>query len=98
MANKNNAAVVKVVALNTLTVATTVQLSRRCRQLRISLDAGSSDLYIQILGDVASIGGADSIKIASGTTWESLAQGNLDIDRLSVIASAGIGNATFFGM
>jgi hypothetical protein len=73
-------------------VATTVNLKRICRQMMISLDPGSSDIYLTFDGTTPTVGGAGTFKIAGGTTWTSPANVNLGIDSFKFIGSGSVGN------
>ncbi len=77
---------------------TLVQMKRFCRALRITVDAGASDVYLELNGDTPAVGGATSIKVAAGTTWESPAAGNLGISSFRYIGSGAVGNFLILGI
>lgn len=78
--------------------STTVTLTRICRTLEIILDAGSSDVYIELNGNTATVGGATCFKIAGGGSWKSPARGNLGIQTFKYIGSGTTGNMAVIGI
>lgn len=97
MAKTDNIAFVSyrpILAANTL-----VDMGRGCRALRITVDTGASDVYLELNGDTPSVGGATSIKIPAGTTWESPSGNpNIGIKQFRYIGSGAVGNMLIVGV
>src|SRR6185437_7943857 len=73
---------------------TTISLHRWCRVLRVTLDSGSADVYLEINNNVATVGGATTIHVPAGTKWESPVGANLSINSFHYIGASALGKMT----
>lgn len=75
-------------------VDTAVPLHGQFRSIQIMLDASSSDVFVEIHNQTATLSGATTIHIPAGGTWNSPYGCNLGITSFHWIGTTATGKAT----
>jgi hypothetical protein len=75
-----------------LGTAQTLTFNRTCRVVQIWSDSGASDMYVTLDGTTPTVGGATTIKIAGGASWQSPPNANLGVGAIKYIGSGTTGS------